>query len=99
MIIGGREINIDKIIKELELVQVFEFKGSDFDKKSNTITIFDNQGFFKSMIFHQQLNDRKMIPKVLLKSPTGKEMEFTNPMNVFSGFEYEHKNLKLRINY
>ena len=87
----------DKLIDSLSLVPMFKFNVEDYESLSNIISI--PIGRIYPFIHYERNNDRNILPMVLLSSPSGKELEFTNPKRIYGGMAYHNGELELRLMY
>jgi len=85
----------NKIIDTLGLVPIYTFTKDDCQGKMIIVPIGSSIPFIK----YEQKNDREILPMVLLTSPSGKELQFTEPKRIYGGMAYHNKELELRLMY
>ena len=74
----------------------YNITKEQYNDTTKTFTL--PMGSIYPFVKYERENDRKLPPEILLISPTGNEMVFTNPSNLFgNGMLYFSNNLKLKL--
>jgi len=84
---------------QLELSPIIEFEAKDYKAIDKTITIDLSVHHELDYILRKyRLGNFSNIPHITLKSPTGKEIIFSNPTRSLNGINYKSKtNIYLKL--